>query len=137
MDKTLPVSDTATSFYLPYDRAFSVRVESNSNRLHMVNIWLLASGSYFRYEQKKKAYGEFGSDVFYTPREATVDPKGFSLNIRIESRDAVKNEEWRGSTIQIKPKHIADELEICVLSKDFGSSGSEWDHCKVIIKPIT
>ncbi len=137
MDKSLTIFDTATSFYLPFDRAFSVRVESNSNRLHMVNLWLLASGGSFRYEQQTKSSGEFGSDVFYTPRRPSVDPEGFPVNIRIESRDAEINEEWQGSTIQLELKRLADTLEISVLSTDFGYQESDWDHCRVFIKSMT
>ena len=137
MSKALTVSDTSTSFYLPFDRAFSVSAESNSSRLHMVDIWLMPTGSHFRYEQKKKTNGEFGSDVLYTAKEATVDLNGFPINIRIESRDAERDEPWRASTIHLKPKCIAVEVEIFVLSTDFGSNASKWDDCQVFIKSIT
>ena len=88
MDNVLSVYDTATSFYLPFEQAFSIRAESNSNKLHMVHIWLLATGSHFRYEQESVFCGEFGSDVLYTPKEAAEDLNGFPVNVRIESKGA-------------------------------------------------
>ena len=136
MDKSLTIYDTATSFYLPFDRAFSILAESNSNRLHMVNFKLLAGESFFRYEQEEKSPGEFGSDVFYTSRKSVVDSKGFPVNISIESRDAGTEKDWRGSTIQIQLKRIVEELEVCILSTDFGSSSSDWNHCRVLIKTM-